>query len=99
MEKDFKYYKKAIKDKGLVQSFVAEQIGISGPSLNQRLQGVVELKEHEKEVIDRLLGLTDIAKIKENITDFFEWYLDQEPTREDSGEIIENYLTEKFPEK
>ncbi len=97
MEKNFEFYKKAISDKGMSQSFVASKIGISGPSLNQRLQGYIKLKDEEKEIIDRLLGMTDTTKIRDNITQFVEWLaVSWEIVVED--DMIEEYLTEKFPE-
>lgn len=95
MEKDFEFYKKALKDKGLIQSFVAEKIGISGVSLNQRLQGYIKLKPYEKDIIDQLLGIADATKIRENISDFSKWLaVSYEILITD--EMIEKYINHKF---
>lgn len=57
---------KIINDKGVKKCFIAEKMGISRQSLNQKLKGESAFNQYEIKSICEILGIDD-AKDKEKI--------------------------------
>lgn len=48
-----------IKARGLKLGFIAQQIGVSFPTLSKKINGLSDFTQSEIKIISKILGLTD----------------------------------------